>query len=221
MKEKSKRIAVLTSLLGPILIFLSLCFPWVFFEGTAQYPWEKTVEVSGWISAVGVGSLDKSNAEVTMWSSPTYWSSAGSDFWFGYLTIVGLILVSAFVLVFMKTDRLKISMLLALTGLTVISASLIATIYYQPQIFVIQGQIYDIPVGAALLYATQATVNKGLSPWLSLIGGLIPLLTWLITLKPERRNDELVKPELNTLEACNRLVLIEGHKEKRKKEGEK
>lgn len=180
MEEKSKKIATVLTLLGPILIFLSLCFPWFVFAGTAEYRWG-TVEVSGSVSAIGKGTLDGGGAQVTMWSSTTHWSSAGSDFWFGYLSVVGLILVSASVLVFMKTDRMKASMLLALIGGSMaVSASLIAMMHYEPHTFVIFGQIYDIPtVNTALLYETQATVKNGLGSWLSLIGGLLSIISMI------------------------------------------
>jgi len=171
MRISLKTIVKLLMLPGPALFFLSLCFPWFVFFGTAEYYWG-TVEVSGWVSAMGEGALDRTGASVTMWSSTTHWTSAESDFWFGYLIVSGIILVSASVLAFMKTNKIKISVLLALVGCSLaVSTFVIAMIYYRPQIFIIHGQIDDIPmVDAARLYATQATVEIGLGPWLSLIG---------------------------------------------------
>jgi len=178
MEEKHRKIAMLLALpLGPILIFLSLFFSWYLFVGTAEYYWG-TVEVSGWVSMIGVGTLDRTSARVTMWSSPTYWSTAGSDFWLGYLNIVGLILMSTSLLIFIKTDKPKMSIPLALLGYAIaVSASLIAIVYYEPYIFVILGQIDDLPIDAARLYATKAIVNIGLGPWLSLIGSILYVIS--------------------------------------------
>lgn len=166
------------TILGAILILLSIFFPWFYFAGTAEYYWGKSVEVSGQISAIGIGTLDRTSAKVTMWSS-SYWSTVNSDFWFGYLSVVGLILVSASILVFMKTYKAKISMPLVLIGGSiVVLASLIAmTTYYKPYIFNIFGQIDDLQIQSARLYATQATVNVAVGPWLSLVGGLIPIIS--------------------------------------------
>ncbi|MEM3726102.1 MAG: hypothetical protein QXK98_04470 [Candidatus Bathyarchaeia archaeon] len=124
--------------------------------------------------------VDGSDAKVTMWSSQTYWSTAGSDFWFGYLSIAGLILTSASTMVFLKADKPKTSITLTLIGcLMVISASLIAILYYKPYIFIIEGQIKDIvPSGyVSRLYATQAIVNNGFGSWLSFIGGIVSVIT--------------------------------------------
>jgi len=177
MKGRLRKIVLLTLPIGPVLIFLGICFPWFFFAGTAQYRWG-TIEVSGWVSAVGIGELDGAGAEVTMWSSPTQWSSAESDFWYGYLDIAALVLVVASVLVLMKADT-RISMLLALVVfLMVFSAFLMATVYYEPYIFVITGQIDAIPgVYAARLYSTQATVTSGSGLWLSFIGGILSMIS--------------------------------------------
>lgn len=178
MEGKPKKFAILLILIGPILIFLGSCLLWFFFAGTGQYYWG-TAEVSGWVSLIGTGTLDRTSARVTMWSSPTYWSTDGSDFWYGYLSVVGLIAVSASVLVFLKADRSKTSMLLTLIGCSmVVSAWLMAIVYYKPHIFVIKGQIDAIPgVDVARLYAAQATVNNGLGPWLSLIGSILSMIT--------------------------------------------
>jgi len=168
------------TIVGAILILLSIYLPWFFFTGVAEYYWG-TVEVSGHISAVGIGRLDRSSAEVTMWSTTTHWSSAGSDFWYGYLSLVGLILVAVSVIVFMKTYKPKIPTMLALVGGPMaVLAGVIATTCYKPALFIITGSIYIseyLSTQDARLYAEQATVIFGLGPWLSIIGGLIATIS--------------------------------------------
>lgn len=180
MEDRPKRlVTLLVTFLGPLLTFLGICLPWFYFVGTAQYYWG-TVEVSGWVSLLGTGMVDGSDAKVTMWSSQTYWSTTGSDFWFGYLSIAGLILTSASTIVFLKADKPKTSITLTLIGcLMVVSASLIALLYYKPYIFIIEGQIKDVvPSGyVSRLYATQAIVNNGFGPWLSFIGSIVSVIT--------------------------------------------
>jgi len=167
------------TILGAILILLSISFPWFYFAGTAEYYWG-SVEVSGQVYAVGIGKLDRNAAKVTMWSS-SYWSTVHSDFWFGYLSVVGLILISTSILVFMKTYKPRISMLLALLGGSMaVLATVIATTYYKPYIFNITGSIYVseyLSIQDARLYAEQAIVSIGLGTWLSLIGGLISIIS--------------------------------------------
>jgi hypothetical protein len=178
-KNPTKIAILLLAFLALILIFLSTCFPWFVFAGTAEY-FSGTVEVSGSVSEIGVGTLDRTGASVTVWSSPTYWSSAGSDFWFGYLTVVGLILVSLHMLFLIKKDGSKISALLAsIGGLMALSASLITLLYYNPQVLVIHG--YIAPeiggINAALLYVTRATLKNGVGLWLSLAGGILSIIS--------------------------------------------
>jgi len=173
------------TIVGTILIFSSICLPWFYFTGTAGYYWG-TVEVSGHISAVGIGRLDRSSAEVTMWSTTTHWSTRGSDFWYGYLSLVGLILVAASVIVFMKTYKPKIPTMLALIGGPMaVLAGVIATTFYKPAVFIITGQIYVseyLSTQNARLYAEKATLIFGLGPWLSIIGGLIAAISMVSAL---------------------------------------
>ena len=174
MEEKRKKAAVVLALLGFILIVLSLSFPWFIFSGMAEHA-RGTVEVSGSVSAFGSGTIT-SGARVKMWSSATQWTRAGSDFWYGYLNVAGLILVSASVLFLFLLKKTKISSLLTFMGCALAaSASLMGILYYKPQIFVISGFIYGAPPGidTGLLYATQAVVKTGLGPWLSLFGALL------------------------------------------------
>jgi len=184
MREQQMRRRYIFSsaaIVGAILILLSMYFPWFYFTGTAEY-YGGSVEVSGQIWDFGVGTLDETNARVTMWSSSTYWSTAKSDFWFGYLSVVGLILVSASILVFMKTFKPKISTLLALIGGPMaVLAILIPMIYYKPYVFIIFGQIDTLPIDGARLYATQAIVRIGLGPWLSFIGGFIATISMMVS----------------------------------------
>lgn len=167
------------TIVGAILIFSSICLPWFYFNGIAEYHWG-TVEVSGHTSAVGIGRLDRSSAEVTMWSTSTYWSSATSDFWYGYLSFAGLFLVAASVIVFMKTYKTKISTLLTLIGGPVaVLTGVIAITCYKPALFIITGSIYiseHLSTQDARLYAEQATVTSGPGPWLSIIGGLVAII---------------------------------------------
>lgn len=171
------------TIVGAILIFSSVCLPWVYFSGTAEYYWG-TVKVSGWVSAIGIGRLDRNGATVGMWSTSTHWISAQSDFWYGYLSLVGLILVAMSVIVFMKTYKTNISTLLALIGGPMaVLAGVIATICYKPALFIITGQIYIseyLSTQDARLYAEQATITSGLGPWLSIIGGLIPIISMVL-----------------------------------------
>lgn len=168
------------TIVGAILVFSSVCLPWFYFTGVAEYHWG-TTDVSGRISAIGIGELDKSSAKVTMWSSSTHWSSAESDFWYGYLSLVGLFAVVASVIVFMKTYKVRISTSLALTGGSMaVLAGVIATIHYKPALFIITGSIYiseHLSIQDAWLYAEQATVTFGLGAWLSIIGGLIAIIS--------------------------------------------
>jgi hypothetical protein len=168
------------TIIGAILIFSSVCLPWFYFNGTAKYYWG-TVKVSGWVSAIGTGRLDGNGAEVTMWSTSTHWSSVESDFWYGYLSLVGLILVAISVIVFMETYKTNISTLLALIGGPMaVLAGVIATICYKPALFIITGSIYIseyLSTQDARLYAEQATMMSGPGPWLSIIGGLIPIIS--------------------------------------------
>jgi len=180
MEEKLKKIVILLALLmGPVLIFLSICLPWFVFAGTAEHA-RGTVEVSGSVSVFGSGAID-TNTHVTMWSSSRHWSSDGSDFWFGNLIIAGLIAIFVSVLFFMKKEPSKIFILLNLIVLVVgclmvASASLIAILYYKPRIFVIFGQIDNLPsIDIALLYASQATISNGLGPFLSLFGSFLSI----------------------------------------------
>jgi hypothetical protein len=168
------------TIVGAVLIFSSMCLPWFYFTGIAEYFWG-TVEVSGHISAIGIGKLDRNGATVSMWSTSTYWSSAESDFWYGYLSLAGLFLVAASVIIFMKTYKTKISTLLApIGGSIAVLAGVIATTCYKPALFIITGSIYIseyLSTQNARLYAEQATVISGLGPWLSIIGGLIPIIS--------------------------------------------
>ncbi len=173
------------TIVGVILIFSSTCFPWFYFTGVAEYFWG-SAEVSGQVSAIGIGRLDRSSAEVTMWSTSTHWSSAESDFWYGYLSLAGLILVAISVMVFMKTYKTNISTLLALIGGPMaVLAGVTATTYYKPALFIISGPIYIseyLSTQDAWLYAKQATVISGLGPWISIIGGLIPIISMISAL---------------------------------------
>ena len=183
-EEKPKKIAILLlAFLALILIFLSICFPWFVFAGTAEYS-SGTIEVSGFVSGIGVGTLDRAGASVTLWSSLNYWNSAGSDFWFGYLTIGGLILVSLYMLFLIKKNGSKISVLLAsIGGLMALSASLITLLYYNPQVLVIYG--YIAPeiggINAALLNVKRATMKYGVGLWLSLAGGILAIINATLT----------------------------------------
>lgn len=169
-------------LLGLILVLVSLFLPWFIFAGTAEHALG-TVWVSGNVSAFGIGATS-TGTHVTMWSS-TQWSAAGSDFWFGYLSVAGVLLISTSALLafyrFAKKEKQKISESLVLVAvstvgcLLVASTSLIAILYYKPRIFVIFGQIYGAPpiIDSALLYASRATVKIGIGPWLSIIGAFL------------------------------------------------
>jgi hypothetical protein len=168
------------TLLGDILIFLSLYLPWFTFSGMAEHVWG-TVEVSGWVGVFGFGRLYAGGAKVTMWSSTNYWHSGATDFWFGYLIVIGLILL-VLALYFFVTKKLKISMLLNLIGCALVVATLIASAFtYKPYLFVCSGYIYDIEPDIALLYSGRAVVEKGLGFWFSLIGAFLSLIGMVLT----------------------------------------
>jgi hypothetical protein len=171
-------------LLGDIFIFLSLYLPWFTFSGIAEHAWG-TVEVSGWVGAFGFGRLHAGGAKVTMWSSTNYWHSGATDFWFGYLILNGFILlILALPFFFMKKP--KIFMLLTLIGCALLVATLIAALVYEPYLFVCSGHIYGAEgVYIALLYGSQAVVEKGLGFWFSLVGVLISLIGIVLTCRPK------------------------------------
>lgn len=171
---KGKLFVALT-VVGGILALYSVFLPWLSFAGVFRNVLYGTFEVSGSTYGFGFGTLNRTSAKVTVWSGE-YWSTAGTDFWFGWSSIAGGILALS-ALTFTKVNRRPIPVLLALVGgILCISAFVLAT-YYQPQTFVANGQIDDYPVDIGVIRAENANINIGLGPWLSLAGGILSTIS--------------------------------------------
>lgn len=170
------KLFVALAIVSAVVVLLSLYVPWVSFTGLIR-KYDEAYEVSGSTYGLGIGTLKRTSAEVTVWSGE-YWSSAGSDFWFGWLSIAGGLLALVFALVFIKINKPLIPTLLVLIcGILPIIASILATVYYQPQTFVVNGQIDDSPFQAGIVRAGDATISIGLGPWLSLAGGVLSIIS--------------------------------------------
>jgi len=164
------------AVVGAVLVLYSLNVPWLSFTGLIR-KYDEAYEVSGSTYGLGIGTLKRTSVEVTVWSGE-YWSSAGSDFWFGWLSIAGGLLALVFALVFIKINKPLIPTLLVLIcGIIPVIASILATVYYQPQTFVVNGQIDDYPFQAGIVRAGDATISIGLGPWLSLAGGVLSIIS--------------------------------------------
>ena len=172
------KLFVALAVVGAVLVLYSLYVPWLSFTGVFRDVNYGAFETSGSTFGLGTGTLDRTSAEVQVWSSTEYWSSAGSDFWFGWLSIVGGLLILVFASVFMKVNKPLIPTLLVLIcGIIPVIASILATVYYQPQTFVVNGQIDDYPVDIGIVRAGDATISIGLGPWLSLAGGALSIIS--------------------------------------------
>lgn len=171
------KLFVALGVVGVMLVLYSLYVPWLSFTGLIRKYYE-AYEVSGSTYALGIGTLNRTSAEVTVWSGE-YWSSAGSDFWFGWLSIAGL-LVFASTIGFMKAKNPLMFMFMFLVligGFLPILASVLTTMYYHPQTFVVQGQIDDYPFQIGIVQAADAVINIGVGPWLSLFGGVLSIIS--------------------------------------------
>ncbi|MEM2130422.1 MAG: hypothetical protein QXZ70_07485 [Candidatus Bathyarchaeia archaeon] len=144
--------------------------------------------MSGNVYGFGFGALDRTNAQVTIWSGE-YWSTVGSDFWFGWLSIAGGFLVLASTVGFVKSKRRFVPILFVLFGgILSILALVMAVICYRPQTFVINGQIDDYPIDIGILRVADANITIGIGPWLSLAGGILSVVS--ITSAYFKRNKE-------------------------------
>ena len=171
------KLFVALAIVSAVVVLLSLYVPWLLFTGLIRIVGYGTFEVAGSTYGLGTGTLSRTSAEVTVWSGE-YWSSAGSDFWFGWLSIAGGLLALISLIGFMKGKKPLIPTLLVLTGgILSISASVLAIAYYRPQTFVVDGQIVDCPFQAGIVRATDATINIGMGPWLSLAGGALSIIS--------------------------------------------
>lgn len=172
------KLFVALAVVGAVLVLYSLCVPWLSFKGLIRRDYE-VYEVSGSTYGFGIGTLNGMNikvTKVTVWSGE-HWSSAGSDFWFGWLSIGGSLLALVFALVFIKINKPLIPTLLVLVcAITPVIASILA-IYYQPQTFVITGQIPNYPVDIGIVRAADAVINIGMGAWLSLAGGVLSIIS--------------------------------------------
>lgn len=162
------------SLIGAVITLSCLFFPWLLFTGLDRNPSYGAFEVSGNLYGFGFGTLNKTSAQVTVWSGE-HWSTAGSDFWFGWLSVSGgfLVLIStvAFALMKAKSLLMLIPVMFVLVGGILSISAIVATAYYRPQTFVVDGQIYHYPIDIAILRAADATISISVAPWLSLAGG--------------------------------------------------
>ena len=171
------KLFVALAIVSAAVVLLSLYVPWLSFTGLVRNVLYGTFEVAGSTYGLGTGTLSRTSAKVTVWSGE-YWSSAGSDFWFGWLSIAGGFLAPASAVGFMKAKKPLIPTLLVLTGgILSISASVLATAYYQPQTFVLIGQMDDYPIDTGVVRAIDATISSGIGPWISLAGGVLSIIS--------------------------------------------
>ncbi len=171
------RLFVALALIGSMIILYSLYVPWLSFRGLVRNVLYGTFEVSGYTCGFGIGTLNMTGAKVNVWSGE-YWSTAGSNFWFGWLSVIGGLLALASTIGFMKAKNLLVPTLLVLIGGALpLLASFLAIAYYQPQTFVVYGQIYDYPIQGGTVRAEDATISIGPGPWLSLAGGILSIIS--------------------------------------------
>lgn len=171
------KLFVALAIVSAVVVLPSLYVPWLSFTGLVRNVLYGTFEVAGSTYGLGTGTLNRTSAKVTVWSGE-YWSSAGSDFWFGWLSIAGGLLALASAVGFMKAKKPLIPTLLVLTGgILSILAFVLATAYYQPQTFVLMGQMDDYPIDTGVARANDATINIGMGPWLSLAGGVLSIIS--------------------------------------------
>jgi len=189
------KLFIALAVVGAVLVLYSLCVPWLSFTGLIR-KYDEAYEVSGSTYGLGIGTLKRTSAEVTVWSDEYWWSSAGSDFWFGWLSIAGGLLALVFISIFIKVNKPLIPTLLVLIcGILPILASILA-IYYQPQTFVINGQIDGYPINTGIVRAEDATISIGLGPWLSLAGGALSIISitsahYFRSKQKEKRNESV------------------------------
>jgi hypothetical protein len=172
------KLFVALTVVGAVLLLYSLYVPWLSFTGLIR-KFDEAYEVSGSTYGFGIGTLNRTSAKVTVWSGK-YWSTAGSDFWFGWLSIVGVFLVLACTIGFMKAEKLLMLMFMLLVfigGFLPILASVLTTMYYQPKTFVVDGQIDDYPFQTGIIQAADAVIDIGIGPRLSLLGGVLSIIS--------------------------------------------
>jgi hypothetical protein len=165
---------------GFLLCMLGLCFPWLVFNGLANFQ-DETFAVSGEVFAFGFGR-NNYGAQVCVWSLAHGWNTAATDFWYGYLFVCGLalLLLAIFLAAAKKT---RVSAGLALASSAIIMVTLMLALSYNPAVFVMFGSIPTTEgtcVGLARLYSDQATINTGLGFLFSFIGSLTVLLGVLL-----------------------------------------
>ena len=170
------KLFVALTVVGAVLALYSVFLPWLSFTGGVRNVLHGTFEVSGSTYGLGIGTLNRTSAKVTVWSGE-YWSSAASDFWFGWLPITGGVLALGSALTFIKIKNPLIPSLIVLIGGILSFPSFVLATHYQPQTFVLQGQIDDYPIQSGIVRYTDATVNIGLGPWLSLMGGVLSIIS--------------------------------------------
>jgi len=180
--ENKKSVFLAVSLVGFVLVGLSLCFPWFVFSGLANFQ-NETFTVSGEVLAFGFGR-NSYGAQVCVWSLVHGWNTASTDFWYGYLVLCGLILlvVATFFAVAKKTG---VSLALALASSAIVISALALSLSYRPATFVFLGSVptsQGFKVGLSRLYSEQATVNIGVGFLFSLFGSLVVLLGSVIML---------------------------------------
>lgn len=204
---KGKLFVALT-VVGAILALYSVFLPWLSFTGVFRNVLYGSFEVSGSTYGFGFGALNRTSAKVTVWSGE-YWSTAGSDFWFGWLSIAGALLTFACAVTFIKFDKPRISTLLVVVAGALSAMAFVLAIYYQPQTFVAHGQIDDYPVDIGVIRAENANINIGLGLWLSLTGGVLSTIS--ITLAYYFRSTELAftLPE-NSKDTRTFIIHVEG-----------
>lgn len=171
------KLFVTLAVVGAALSLYSLYVPWLSFTGLIRKYYE-AYEVSGSTYALGIGALNRTSAVVTVWSGE-YWSTAGSDFWFGWLSGAGSLLVFISIVGFMKTKipLMFMFLVLILIGGFLPILAFVLTMHYQPQVFVVHGQIDDYPFQTGIVKRADAIINIGVGPWLSLSSGALSIIS--------------------------------------------
>lgn len=163
--------------------------PWLVFDGNIHHVLIGTYRVSGFVSGFGHGTLDSTGAGVTVWSSETRFSTESSDFWFGLLPLVGGLMN---LLMAWRIKEVENSLIPVLTAsiscaLAVIGYILV-TVFYDPQVFTINGQIDDLIINGAILYERHATIKIGLGPLICLVAGFLSSIALVAT-------SQVIKPD--------------------------
>ncbi|MFW9804250.1 MAG: hypothetical protein ACFFFC_16440 [Candidatus Thorarchaeota archaeon] len=180
--------ARLTIIAASLFTIWGVFLPWITFAGEIEHVLIGTYNISGYTFGVGFGSLDSSSASVSVWASEQF-SSASSDFWFGYLPLLSGVIGLLLMLRFKKTEGFRIAALVVVgSSVASILACILAVFYYTPFVFVIHGQIDSLPINGAFLFSEDATISMGIGPLISAISTAVSSGAYMLT---QRR---MIKP---------------------------